>query len=250
MTKKSLKAEDIIELVQNGDRIIDAIFSRLEKRLTILMENIIEKWAVTVNQKMEKMLEVRVKKISEDLAAATTENKQLRRRVEDLETYSRLDNVVINGLPSDSSLFGSQDVSNQNDDANLQCLSEPTKFSLFLFNNYMNLDIRQEDIAKIHYISSKAGVRSVLVKFANRRHRDRVLQARSKLKNLPNQLRIYVNEHLTSSTAAVFANARDRVRKKQLFSTWVRDGKVFFKTTGDASEKPKSAAVLADLMEI
>jgi hypothetical protein len=215
MTKKAVKAEDVVELVNNDDRVIDAIFSRLEQRLTTLVENVIDKWATTMNKKLEILLEERVKKISGDLAEMASENKHLRRRVEDLETYSRLDNLIINGLPSDFDQLTTHvtDEVDQITDPSIQSMSEPTRSVLYLFNSYMKLDVRQHDIAKIHYMKSKSGARSILLKFANRRPRDLVLQARPKLKNLPNNLRIYINEHLSPTNASIFATARDRVKK-------------------------------------
>ena len=60
------------------------------------------------------------------------------------------------------------------------------------------------------------------------RIRDTIYRARLALKARPG---LYINEHLTKSTAAIFHNARILVKQKRLLSTWTTNGVVFVKAS-------------------
>src|SRR6218665_3020215 len=98
MAKKGLKVEDLIDAIQHDDRVIEAILLRIENSLTKTIERFVEKYAM----KMEKSIDQKLQKLTDEhtqiVASLNQENQLLRARIVDLETYSRLDNLVIQGL--------------------------------------------------------------------------------------------------------------------------------------------------------
>ena len=285
MAKKGLKVEDLIDAIQHDDRVIEAILLRIENSLTKTIERIVEKYAM----KMEKSIDQKLQKLTDEhtqiVASLNKENQLLRARIDDLETYSRLDNLVIQGLdvslsagPDNVSEAGPDNVSEAGPDnvseaepenvsqagpanvsqagpANVSQAGPDNVYQavLKLFNVQMGLHITDSDIDKAHFIPTKAKsqtCRPILVRFANRKSRDKVLLARKQLKKRPDNSRVYINEHLTLANAAIFSETRKLVKAKKLYSTWTREGKIYCKSTDDPTERPRRVSTLMDLESI
>lgn len=171
------------------------------------------------------------------------ENHDLRAKVDDLESYMRLDNLVIYGLDASPSTVSVQD----SDQAPLT--NDPSQAVLELFNVRLGLSVNDQDLAKVHYLPTKdKGRKPVLVKFVNRRTRDSVLQARKILKSSSDAAnRVYINEHLTHHNAVLFAEARKLFKKKLIHSTWTRKGKTYIKLSDSSTERPRRVTSLKDL---
>ena len=96
--KKSLKVENLIDAIQHDNRVIEAILLRIEHSLTKTMERIVNKYAM----KMEKSIEQKLKKLTDEHTRMVTsinkENQLLQAIIDNLETYSRLNNLVIQRL--------------------------------------------------------------------------------------------------------------------------------------------------------
>lgn len=261
MAKKGLKVEDLIDAIQHDDRVIEAILLRIENSLTKTIERIVEKYAM----KMEKSIDQKLQKLTDEhmqiVASLNKENQLLRARIDDLETYSRLDNLVIQGLdvslsagPYNVSEAGPDNVS----EAEPENVSQAGPANVYqavlkLFNVQMGLHITDSDIDKAHFIPTKAKsqtCRPILVRFANRKSRDKVLLARKQLKKRPDNSRVYINEHLTLANAAIFSETRKLVKAKKLYSTWTREGKIYCKSTDDPTERPRRVSTLMDLESI
>lgn len=100
MAKKgSLKADELLDLLNNDERIMETIMSRLEKTFMPTIERIIEKLATSLSAKLDAMIDQRIQKLTEEqgiiTSALESENKLLRTKVDDLEVYMRLDNFFI-----------------------------------------------------------------------------------------------------------------------------------------------------------
>jgi len=70
---------------------------------------------------------------------------------------------------------------------------------------------------------------NVIVRFTNRRTRDRVYNARRELRNM--STRIFINEDLNQSTNKLFFHARHLVKSRRIHSAWTYTGNVFVKET-------------------
>ena len=110
-------------------------------------------------------------------SALESENKLLRTKVDDLEVYMRLDNLVIYGLDVNPTI-------DNESDQQTSTPQDPSHAVLGLFNGRLGLSIGQQDLAKVHYFTAaKSQNRTpILVKFVSRRIRGSVLQARKQLK--------------------------------------------------------------------
>ena len=53
MAKKSIKSEDLLDLIQHDDRVIDAIMLRIEAKLTSTIEKIMDKLATAMMETTE-----------------------------------------------------------------------------------------------------------------------------------------------------------------------------------------------------
>ena len=58
---------------------------------------------------------------------------------------------------------------------------------------------------------------------------------------------IYLNDHLTPLNSELAHNARQLVKQRQAFASWVRDGQVFVKWTKD--DRADRVTKLADLLD-
>ena len=73
---------------------------------------------------------------------------------------------------------------------------------------------------------------TLLVKFAHRKARSAVLAARSQFKGS----NIYINEHLTTSAAVLFAAARKLVKSKKLLGPRTLNGRAVVKFLANGAE--------------
>src|SRR6218665_1290080 len=222
MAKKgSLKADELLDLLNNDERIMETIMSRLEKTFMPTIERIIEKLATFLSAKLDAMIDQCIQKLTEEqgiiTSALESENKLLRTKVDDLEVYMRLNNLVIYGLDVKPTIDNESDQQTSTPQAN------PSQAVLRLFNGHLGLSISEQDLAKVHYLpAAKIQSRTpILVKFVSRRIRDSVLQARKQLKasSSPGANRVFINEHLTHHNAAIFSKARKLFKNKLIHST-------------------------------
>lgn len=248
MAKKSvglgLKSEELIDLIEHDDRVINAIMLRIEHSLTQTIERVFDKLALSLTQRVDEMVEHRLQQHSADQNRITSglekENQMLRSKVDDLETYMKLDNLIIHGL----------EVSTTSEDNDETPTLTPTQAVLKLFNERLEVPITDRDLVKVHHISTKGASprKPILVKFSSRGTRDLVLLARKKLKSQSAETsRIYINEHLTQVNATIFAETRKMVKNKSIYATWSRNGRIFYKRSDNESEKPTRVDALKDL---
>jgi len=112
-----------------------------------------------------------------------------------------------------------------------------------VFNDSIGLAVQDVDIVKTQLMFNKSKThRSILVQFANRRIRDSILSARKGLKQYQvGGSRVFINEYLTHRNAELFAEARKLVKKKVLYATWTREGRIFIKSSESSNDKPKKS---------
>lgn len=236
--------------------------------------------AKTVEERVEAKLAMFVDKIStleknlsmtSDVAQKLqVENKQLRERLDDLDTYSRGDNLIIHGLevssyseaaagsqlPGGASAGKSSRSSNRRTapvqtavTTNLTESSEVTELKVIEFaNKVMNIPLTRDDISVAHRLAKRPGANTpapIIVRFSNRRARNAVYNARLSLKTL--KPAIYVNEHLIRSRAKILKDARQLVKDKKLQGAWTNNGVVYIRLSDLPDSKPIQVNNINDL---
>lgn len=251
MSKKSAKQEDLVDSIQD-DRIINVLMTRL----TPFIEDLFRKLAVDLTATVKQISkDVSVEVMSsfkettlEKIQQIEEETSSLRTRLEDLENYSRLENLVIHGLPEKRERDSTPAESRH---GHINTVDEATTAILDLCQSQLGLDITKTDISIAHRIPvrGKDKHRPIIVKFTSRSSRNLVYSARRSLRHhrLPNDGPIFVNEHLTRLNATIFAQTRKSVREKKIFSTWTSGGHVFIRSTDSETEKPRRINQLQDL---
>lgn len=155
-----------------------------------------------------------------------TELREIRKAVDDLEQYSRINNLIITGVP----------VTNKENVYNI------------LANLAMVLGIkyRNEDLSIAHRLGKRNDdprPPQIVARFVCREVKNLWLTAVRKKKGLSTtelagQLTpgaIYLSEHLTRRTSELYYQARKRVREHTLHQTWTHDCKVFVRKVSDGA---------------
>lgn len=166
-------------------------------------------------------------------ATLVTENKELRKQnellshqVQELDQYSRLNNLEIRGVPQ-----------TQGED----CLKIIQKIG-----DKIGSSVKVEDIDAVHRVSTRdAGKRNLIVRFCSRAKRTDFLRKARKARlttgklgfSGSNDTAIYVNEHLTPLNKKLFAMALEQKKQTRWLYLWTEncvikarknaDGKVF-----------------------
>jgi len=177
----------------------------------------------------KKLIESKLQPLIDTITELKSENERkaatilkLTTRVEELETYTRRDNLLITGLPVDSYAEAAAvpTETTRITDSNSEPSECVERSVLNLFNHHLHLQIQPNDISITHRLkkrnASDAGPPVTMVRFTNRKTREAVYKARRQLRGAPN--RIFINEDLTKSTADLFRQARQLVS-----SSWKDD---------------------------
>ncbi|KAH7979755.1 hypothetical protein HPB49_010860 [Dermacentor silvarum] len=165
--------------------------------------------ALTLEMKTLREELVATRNSNEKLAA---ENKQLQMKIEELEQYSRANNLEIKGAPDEGEPF---------DTVQKICVAvgEP---------------LARDDVDICHRVgTNKTGVKNIVVRFVRREKRNAVL-AKSKKARLSTTAigfrttgPIYVNEHLTRQDKQLLGAANAKKREVGWRFVWTHGGKIF-----------------------
>lgn len=197
-----------------------------------------DKVVATLTNIIKSCLKDIVAKHEEEIAVLQEENACLRvemnaqhKRIQELESYSRIDNLIISGLEeSYASAAGSQ-TSTVNENAGTG--SENSAESEAVFTRFcrekLNVDIKEADISICHRLKKgpKDRFRPMIVRFASRKVRQEVLAARKNLRNASS--RIFINEHLTAYSSKLFQSTRQLWKTNKIAGTWTWNCKIFAK---------------------
>ena len=168
-----------------------------------------------------------------------------------METYSRLDNLIIKGLPEQSyAERGTQESADADQSLQMESHSAVESTVISFCRDTLHVDISQGDISTAHRLKKgkKDVFRPVIVKFTNRRSRDTVYRAKKQLKGRPNP--IFISEHLTKFSSDLFYESRKLFREKKVKSSWTQNCQIFVNLSTDPNAKPVPIKCLADLNTI
>jgi hypothetical protein len=263
MPPKKVITDDIVEALLDP-RVVDA----LGKALGATISGIVE---ARLDAKLRELLDS-VEALRADntkaLKAVTElqrENDALRSRVDDLDVYSRMDNLIIHGIVESSfsdaassrpSASGGtrRSVDRRPDDAGLtggplhETNAATEEAIVYFANNVLDVALTRDDISVAHRLGKRRNDQNpapIIVKFTNRRARNAVFGARKSLAN--HQPRIFINEHLIKSRAELLSKARQLVKAKKIQSAWTNNGQIFIRLSDLPDSRPIRIDDLKDL---
>lgn len=240
-----VKPEDLVEALLDP-RVLDAVTKALAPTTS------------SIEAKLSKKLEsftATIQALQDKCKALSAENadlkKQLRdtdRRIDDIERYTRCDNIIIRGLP-ESSMAERASAGSVPDDGSLlrEGLKSVEESVISFIKKSLHVDVTSADISTAHRLKAgpKDSIRPVIVRFANRRVRNDVFNAKKLLKGTSSK--VFVSEHLTTSDSVLFYEARKLLRDKKIFGTWTKNGLVYVRFSPDPSAKASIVRSHADL---
>jgi hypothetical protein len=247
-----LKLEDFVKALLDP-----RIMKALTKALTPLRESIeaslekkLESYGVTL-----RALKADNGRLTDQCNALMLENADIKKqlsacsqRVDELERYSRSDNLIIRGLPESSAAERASAAPPLHDGATLQDSHRSVEASVVSFvKDALKIDIQPTDISTAHRIKAglKDTTRPVIVRFTNRRVRNLVYGAKKLLKGTSS--RIFVSEHLTKADSDLFFEARKLLQEKKIFAAWTQNGLVHVRLSPDPTTRATVVRTCADL---
>lgn len=221
-----------------GNLSVEAFGEALTAALT--SERVIEALYQALMPNIEKAIKEAVDLAVTDLVVKLddreTELAALRRRMEDLEAYSRIDNVIVYGLQEELAevVAGtSHDVSTVPATGGESSGTSEKIFLEFCRKN-LKLELQPSDISVAHRLAkpnrAARGPNPMIVRFSNRKAKQRVLAARKSLRSQESCRNIFINEHLTKTAGNLFDKARAAAKQKRVQRAWTYNGRVFVRT--------------------
>lgn len=176
-----------------------------------------------VQELREQNQELRDQNQSQAQKIVTLEN-----RVDQLEAYTRRDNVIISGLVTQHRSYArvaEGAVKNGEDESEEECASLEDQVVSFLEEKHIKID--KDRISACHALGrrSKDTPPNIIIRFSNRKEKIRLLQQGKKLSGT----KVFINEHLTRKNAGIARYARNLRSNKHIEGTWTKDGLVFVK---------------------
>ncbi|XP_065204066.1 uncharacterized protein LOC135834156 [Planococcus citri] len=167
-----------------------------------------------------KSTDAKVADFTERMSKVENDNKEIKKNYEklqdqlnDLNQYSRIENIIINGIP-------------QNEDENIRAL-------VMLVAEKLNVTLYEYDISTAHRLPCKPDKTPAIIARLNNRDKksemitnSRILRINCKDLNLASPAPIFVNEHLTSRNMAIHRQALHLKKLKIITRVHVKEGKV------------------------
>lgn len=245
-------------------KVLDALIKALTPVITTVIERCLDEKLkallgdVTKVKALAEATEVRTTALEGALKKANEQITKMKAQIEDMDSYSKRDNLIIHGLKIQSfadaasvPAMGQQTQSTRPLDGNVASVSDAV---VELCQQQLGLNITLADISVAHRLGPSARPNSasarppssaVIVRFTSRRARDQVYAARKQLKVLRNS--VYINEHLSSETSVLFKEARALVKGKMLHSAWTFNGHVYVKADESLTTRPKRITEMSQL---
>lgn len=256
--------EDFIETLLEP-RVISALSEALSDKIYTQIEKRLDSKLLELFDKLNS-LEACSNKAATAIKTLEKENAELKERLDDLDSYSRSDNLIIHGIPAASfsdaaSTYvsangskirgGDQSSSSAASSSVLTESSMATETTLIQFvNNILEVPLSPADISVAHRLpkrpnDSAQAPAPIIVRFASRRARNAVFSARMILKT--KQPGVYINEHLTPGRAGVLREGRKLVKERKLSGAWSKNGVVYIKLSDLPDCRPKRVNDIKDL---
>ena len=156
--------------------------------------------------------------------------KELERRMDEMEQYSRNENLVITGLNCRYKSYARASTNNseiitEDTEEELETLENQV---LEFLNTKLDLDLEPSEIAACHPINAKKTKKDIIVRVVNRKTKIHILRKAKQLKGT----QVFINEHLTKRNGELAKHGRDLRKQNRIAGTWTRNGKIYVKTNG------------------
>lgn len=163
---------------------------------------------------------------------------QLRSRLCDLEQYTRMNDVIVTGLPTRPSSFAAAVRSKVQGSGPIDQDLDSVEQQVVKFLQGKGISINEENIEACHHFpqKDKSKPATIIMRFANRKFKINLLRQGRMLKGS----NVYLNEHLTKSNADIAKRARYLRKEGKIQATWSSNCKVYIKLNG----APEQAQVL------
>ena len=196
-----------------------------------------------------KDLELKDKKNCDLIKVMNSQVHKLETTVDDLEQYTRREDLVISGISTRFQSYAKIAQSSQNDAKYAEATQEEQDSLESQVLNKLaqhGIVINPEEISVCHTLG-KGGRDSkppVIIRLVSRKTKSFILSQAKKLKGT----NIYINEHLTRKNAAIAKEARRLRKENKIISTWSRNCKIFVKYNDDREHTKVS--VVTELAEL
>jgi cell division protein FtsB len=240
---KGLVPDELVEVFLDS-RVRDSLTLMLTPFLTQLLTTTIDSKFADYTSSLSdivkdyKIIHQRFDKLVDDNKKLADENKSLRKELDEIELYSRRDDLIIHGLGaesySDASSSSAGPVTGGAGISNVATEEMVVKFC----RDSLGVHVTNEDISVAHRLPTKTNRSTsgsqgplmpapIIVRFTRRRIRDAVFGAKKQLKNT--RPGVFINEHLTPRNAELYRQARLLVKQKKLVSAWTYNCQIFIK---------------------
>ena len=177
---------------------------------------------VLSSQELISNLQKQIIHLSEENKKKDIKISALEKRVNDLEQYTRQDDIIISGYKSKHQTYARRAGSNlEVDNANAP-EDEKTNLETEIINFFKSKDIEidKNEISACHTLKAKQNTTpNIVIRFVNRKTKIRMLQQRKKL----DKTQVYVNEHLTKHNSNLFRIARKLKKEGKIMNTFTRN---------------------------
>lgn len=158
----------------------------------------------------------------------------LEKRIDDLEQYSRMEDVIISGLETKHRTYASTVARNKDGEVALPEDLLTLEKQVIQFFESKDMVMRSDNIAACYTLPRKNSVMksTIVVRFVNRKHKTELLRQAKKLKGSG----VYLNEHLTKKNADIARRARSLRTQNKIQATWTRNCNVMIPLNGTPEE--------------
>lgn len=160
---------------------------------------------------------------------------ELEKKVDDLEQYTRRDELVITGLDLKHRTYARVTANiNTTEDSSQEELETLEQQIVTFFHN-KDIHIQYEDISICHTLPAKSEKfkPSIVIRFISRKARNNLIMQAKKLKGT----NVYINEHLTKKNGNIAREARLLKKQKKIVATWTRNGNIWVRTKEGSQAK-------------
>ncbi|KAK7925751.1 hypothetical protein WMY93_008061 [Mugilogobius chulae] len=161
----------------------------------------------------------------------------LERRIDDLEQYTRMEDIIVSGLETMHRSYARAIATDTTQEHGADAPSEEQQTlerQVIKFLESKHIKVASENIAACHTLPKKYkdAKPTIVLRFVNRKHKVELLRQAKMLKGTG----VYLNEHLTKKNADIARHARNLRKLKKIQATWTRNGLVKIKLNGTPEE--------------
>ena len=247
-------AEDLIEALQDV-RVVEAVGKALAPLITLSVEEGLKKQLEGVTSAIRELktentrLRGQCEGLAKENARLSKSADEHRKRLDDMDAYTRSDNLIIRGLPERTAAERASAAPALDDaTSSLKEGSGSVETTVLAFcNDVLGVKLESRDISIAHRLKAAKNdrVRPVIVRFVNRKTRNAVYGARKLLKNSNEP--IFISEHLSKAASDLFYDARKMLKEKKIHGTWTQNGQVHVKFSSDPNVRASVIKCSADL---